>query len=521
MGKGQKLVAIARWWSMVLAIASLVVIVVATIYPFRFVIPQNFSIFNIFQDFDRTSHLKDYGNNIVLFMPWGFSLSGILRRRKINYLAILILVLIASFALSLTVETVQVFLPRRASNFADITFNTIGGGVGGYLYWRRKPIGDFIRALVFNHRQRLTPKSVGAVFLGYFFLIYLLVFSLLINVNLSNWERFFPLIIGNESTADRPWEGRIKQLHISDRALSLAEITAAFDEKEVFWLKSGNSLASYLFSAKNNEKQSNFANLIGNNPQLFWHVEISKVPVKPYNSVDSVLLESNRWLKTRDAVQKITNNLKKSNQFTWAAIVATNNIKQVNLPRIISLSGNPFYRNFTIAQEEKSLILRLRTPTTGVNGNEPELMIPEIFTDLDFHYLIFTFDSHKLDCYIDRPDNKYTFVFEPEISIWSFFPVIIPAWRINLADFNKLFYRLGFYSILFIPLGFLAGSILSFFNRQKLTQIILIITLCLIPPFLIEQLYVTLFDQPMRIFNLILSTAILLVTTLIFNKIRK
>ncbi len=505
-----------RWWSYVLAIASLIVIAIATIYPFNFVVPQDLSLQNIFGEFDRSSNLKDYANNIILFIPWGFSLAWILPRKKLTYIGILILAIIASFGISLTVETTQLFLPRRISNFTDVATNTIGGGLGAFIYWGRNPVINFLEALISNHLHRLTPKSVGLVFVGYFVFIYSIVFSLLINVNLSNWDNDFPLIIGNETTGDRPWLGKINQLHISDRALSLTEINAAFDVREVFWLKSGNSVASYLFSEIFNRQDSDFANIFDNKPRLVWQQQSSSKSVRDNNQ--SITVNSDRWLKTPKSASIIIKKLRKKNQFTISAMVASNKIEQSDYPRIISISGNPYYRNITISQDRKNLILRLRTPVTGENGNEPELLIPNIFNDLKFHHLILTFDADKLDVYIDRPDNKYTFAFEPEIIFWSYFPVIIPAWQVNLDRVNKLFYILGFYGILFIPLGFLGGILLSLFNRQKTKQLLLLNVVCLLPALLIEHLYVSMASQPIRIFNLLLNIAILLSTTLIFQK---
>ena len=512
-----------RRWGYVLAIASILCIAIATIYPFDFVVPQNLSLQNIFGKFDCISDLKDYTQNIILFIPWGFSLAWILTRQKPIYLGIIIIVIIANFSTSLTVETIQFFLPIRTSNFTDVATNTIGGTIGAFLYWWHVPIINFLGALISSNRYQLTPKSVGLAFISYFAFIYLLVFNLLINVNLSNWDPDFPLIIGNEITGERPWQGKINQLHISDRTLSFPEINAAFSERELFWLKSGNSVASYLFTKKNNHQDANFANIVNNEPMLIWQQKSSSKSVQSQvdrSDRESITLKSDRWLKSPDSISTITQKLRKNNAFTISVIFATNKIEQPDYPRIVSISGNPFYRNVTIAQDRKNLILRLRTPVTGENGNEPELLIPNIFRDLQFHHLIVTFDADKLDVYIDRPENKYTFSFEPEITFWSYFPIIIPAWQVNLDNVNKLFYRLGFYSLLFIPLGFLGGILLSLFNHRKTKQLLLLNVVCLLPALLIEQLSVTLASQPMRMFNLLLTIVILLFTTLIFKKLR-
>ena len=186
MRKQQKWIALGKWWGYILAIASLICIAIATIYPFNFVVPSDVSLATIFQEFERSSNLKDYANNILLFMPWGFSLAWILPRKKLTYFGVLILAILTGFGVSLTVEIIQYFLPRRISNFTDVTTNSIGAGVGVFVYWCRLGIINFLRALIYNNYHRLSPQSVGLIFVSYFAFIYLVVFSLLANVNLSN-----------------------------------------------------------------------------------------------------------------------------------------------------------------------------------------------------------------------------------------------------------------------------------------------------------------------------------------------
>ena len=526
MKKKRRLIVLSKCWGYVLATASLVCITLTTIYPFNFVVSSDVSISlqTIFQQFERSSNLKDYANNIILFIPWGFGLAWILPRKKTTYISTLILAVVTSFGISLTVEILQYFLPERVSNFTDVATNTIGGGIGAFIYRYRLQISNFFRTLISSNYHRLSPKSVGLVFIGYFVFIYLVVFSLLFNVNLSNWDRDFPLIIGNETTGDRPWSGKINQFHISNRALSGTEIDTAFEARELFWLKPGNSVVSYLFSDEIEDINSNFTNILADQPLLVWQQPFRSQDARDssnQNKLKSITLGQNRWLKTSESVSKITQKIQQTNQFTISAIVATQKIQQPDYPRIISISKNPYYRNITIAQNREDLILRFRTPVTGVNGNEPELLIPNIFNDLDFHHLIITFDADTLDLYIDNQKNQYTFAFEPEITLWSYFPLIVPGWQINLNYLDKLFYRLGFYVILFVPLGFLGGLLSSLLYLQKTKQFLLINLVCLIPAFLIEYLYKILSSQPMRIPNLLFNIVILLLTIVVTQRLVK
>ena len=57
---------------------------------------------------------------------------------------------------------------------------------------------------------------------------------------------------------------------------------------------------------------------------------------------------------------------------TW---VSSNNVVQSGPARIITYSLNPYLRNFTLAQSEEKLIMRLRTTETDLNGTLPHLEV--------------------------------------------------------------------------------------------------------------------------------------------------
>ena len=500
-------------WGYVLAIASVAVIAIATLNPFNFTVPQDSSLATIVKQFERTSHLQDYSNNILLFMPWGYSLAWILPPKKLTKAGILALAVISSLMLTLTVETTQYFLPARVSNLADVTTNTIGGGVGALVYFWRHQIYSFCAAILARNRHLLTPKSVALVFVGYFALIYLIIFSLLANVNVNNWNSNFPLIVGNEATGDRPWEGKISQLHISDRALSVSALNDVFQQQEAFWLESGNSIASYLFDGANEDRY--ITNAIDREPVLVWQDSAKLEPDTLSNPSKGVIINRDRWLMTSDSVSTIINKIKQNNQFTISAVFATEKFEQPEHSRIVSISNSPFYRNLTIAQKQQDLILRLRTPVTDENGAEPEMLIPNVFKDFDFHHLIVMFDGNKITSYVDRPENEYSFDFGSEVTFWSWLPLKIPRRVINLDNLKESLYKFNFYLAIFLPLGLLGGLLLSLFNRHKTTQLLLLLLFGLLPALLIEQLNIVLASEPIRAFDLLLSIGILLSATLL------
>jgi hypothetical protein len=57
--------------------------------------------------------------------------------------------------------------------------------------------------------------------------------------------------------------------------------------------------------------------------------------------------------------------------------VVTSRAPQSDRARIISFSGDTRHRNATLAQDGRSLVLRLRTPLAGPNGTDFEVLLPE------------------------------------------------------------------------------------------------------------------------------------------------
>jgi VanZ family protein len=92
------------------------------------------------QEYDL-SFWVDVAVNILGFIPFGFTLSALLRRnggRK--RLPAVVLVVLAGAGISLLIELLQVFLPTRDSSLTDFLNNTVGTYLGVRLFrvWFRK-----------------------------------------------------------------------------------------------------------------------------------------------------------------------------------------------------------------------------------------------------------------------------------------------------------------------------------------------------------------------------------------------
>ena len=447
-------------WGYLLLIASLSAIIVATIYPFQFVVPEGFSLEFIIEKFKFGSAVKDYLQNILLFIPFGISLAAIYERKQRSTLLILIICCLISAVVSTAVEVTQFCLPVRISNLTDIIYNSLGGTLGGVFYCWRSNINKFALGIIKANPKQLSLKSLLMTIAGYCSLVILGVGVLLISVNLSNWDEDFYLAIGNEVTGDRPWNGYIYNLYISDRSLEISQIKQAFEQTDSVFADS--SLVTALdFS----QVQNYYSDLSQQLPNLLWQ---SSFPRSDRASKSSgILLNSKQWLKTAEPARYLTKRLKNTGEFSLFITISTDEFIQTGPARIISLSKGVYNHNLIIGQEKKDLSFRLRTPITGSSATQPEFIIPEVFNSNTVHQVIITFAANRLNFYLDNIDSAYSFEFTPSICFVAYFPWQKQNWIINLSDFKINKYQRYFYTIIIVPLAILIFALLYYIIYQE------------------------------------------------------
>ncbi len=456
----------SKSWGYLLLAASLFCIFIATLSPFELVTPEGFSVSYIIEKFNFGSSLKDYWQNILLFIPLGISLFIITANKHRNIWLILIVCCLVSAVISTAIELTQLFLPTRVSNLTDIIFNTCGGCVGGIIYLWRKNIIQFFAGILTGNRHKLSLKSLLTAIAIYCSIVILAIWVLLNSINLLNWDDDYYLAIGNEVTGDRPWHGSINSVYICDRALNQSEVIQAFEDRNSFLSPLSSLITSFSFT----DLQEYYQDKNQNTPDL----KLSKSPQaeikgdKNKQTEDNIiyqnlgiLLNKNQWLKTKDSAVFLNKRLKQTNEFSFFLTVASRDLQQTGPARIISLADSTIAQNIIIGQSEKNLSLRLRTPTTGSSANQPHFVVPNVFDNYGFHQILVTFADKKLSAYIDYPKNLYSFKFDVYNSSLSYLPWNRPGWNINLAEFNNLKYKLGFCIVVFSPLAILIYYLIS------------------------------------------------------------
>ncbi len=459
-------------WGYLLLIASLSAICVATISPFEFVIPPGFSGRLIIEDFNFGSSVKDYLQNILLFIPFGISLALIFDRPQRQTLSILVIAGLSGAVVSTVVEVTQLFLPIRVSNLTDIIHNSLGSTLGGILYCWRRNITQLVSGIITGDRRKLSLKSLLITIAGYCSIVILGVWVLLINVTLSNWNEDFYLVIGNEATGDRPWNGYIDNLYICDRSLNKLEVEQAFKQADAFFPQLTSLVTGFNFNNLPNYYQDNSRHIA----KLLWHSssstnhrdsssDLSKNQESAKKS--GVLVNSQQWLKTSQPATFLQQKLKKTDEFTLFLTISTNDLNQIGPARIITLSSGIYTQNLVVAQERTDLNFRLRTPITGSNATQPKFIIPQVFNNYNPQQILITFADNKLNFYLDNFAREYSFEFTPANSFLIYLPWEHKNWIINLENFEIIRYQLLFYSIIFAPLILLFGVLVSYLIASK------------------------------------------------------
>jgi hypothetical protein len=118
--------------------------------------------------------------------------------------------------------------------------------------------------------------------------------------------------------------------------------------------------------------------------------------------------------------------------------VATSAHDQSGPARIVSISADAERRNVTVAQKGDALIVRLRTPAGGENGQKPELLIPDVFTDAQPRRITVIYDAPRLsvtvEVYGDTYERgEYDLSLAPGVAFFSGF-MTENRWQITMSD---------------------------------------------------------------------------------------
>jgi len=117
-------------WSTATLVALLAVLA-CTLFPFQFVGNRSVrSVGDVLLIGIGPDETLDIVENVLLFVPLGFTLTGYLKNKRLSALAVVTAVLFMSLCLSYAIEVLQLFMPGRFTSLTDVFSNIAGGGLG-------------------------------------------------------------------------------------------------------------------------------------------------------------------------------------------------------------------------------------------------------------------------------------------------------------------------------------------------------------------------------------------------------
>lgn len=453
-----------------LLVLSVAAILYATLRPFTFQ----------WRALDLDAYLGSFGfepsspfdvpRNILLFLPFGFALASLLTWRGAGRATTFGLTLLAGFLLTLTVESLQIFLPGRTPTVPDLAANTLGAVAGWACFrlWQQR--ARFLRWV----RAALSVRSATAAFGLYLLLALLFLLLLLANARPTGWNESYRLALGRELIGYRLWYGTASDLVLADRAASPAEAARllANDDPQAV-------LGDALVAAYPLHGDDGLVDRTGTLPDLVWQRREALGPA-------SVELGQGQWLATDTAATPLSQRINASGQFTLALTVATADPTRGGPARIVTLSLDPYRRNFTLGQEGDDLALRFRSVLTGDNGTTPELRFPGVFADTGRQRLVVSYDGVTIRFYSTRPPQAVAFALAPEVTFADIFGSS-NYWPIDATTFPIGLYRLLLYAAIFLPLGLLLGTAVALMRPSFWRGVALVAGL-LLPALAVEEL---------------------------------
>jgi len=379
-----------------------------------------------------------------------------MREKSAGSMHALAVVTLGSFGLSYIIEILQIYQPQRFPALFDVLSNC-AGGILGYFFYRWCLLTYFVASLVISILMQM-------------------------QTDLSNWDKTFSLIVGNELTADRPWEGHVSEIFMLGRTITMEELAHVFSDKTSYGSIENSLLSSYKLTGT-----GDYHDTTGHLSELVWIGQTVEVLQDK-----GLSLGPHHWLKSAKPAEYLTSRIMESSQFTLVITAAAKKAIQTGPARIISLSADPSNRNFTLGQEEDNLIFRVRTPFTGDNGT-PEVIVHDVFSTNETRKLVIAYDGSDLYIYVDSVSNSHIFEFSPGAVAFSLFsPIEISYLRS---------YKILWYALIFIPLSLM----LLLDDTIRINRIWLISGGLLLLPCVMEIMLMIVSGRNLKIENLLIS----------------
>jgi glycopeptide antibiotics resistance protein len=343
----------AEWPNRILLL-SILGIAYLTLFPFsfNFTLARNFHRLPFLLGMSgKRSTASDFFLNVLLFFPFGFGVCAKVHKTGGGRWTCFFMALAAGAGLSYIVEMLQFYIPARDSGWEDVISNTVGSVMGFFLFERcGAAVTEDLSKWERSFESWLSPRRTVLLLAGYFTVWFGISVLLQTQTRLTNWDPQCVLFVGNDATGKNPWNGQILLLQIWNRALAEAEIRKMNEQSNGGEISSG-LLGSYDFTSP-----PPYADTRNDLPSLVW------TPEQPQSTGTNVAeLDASSRLSTKFPVEKLTQEIKKSNQFTVRIICVPEDTMGAG-GSIVSLSQSAYDVSFQFRQQGANLQFWFREP---------------------------------------------------------------------------------------------------------------------------------------------------------------
>lgn len=417
-------------------------IIFLTCYPFDFGLPAGVSPWRL--PFRLESGLKPAGVlddflNILLFVPFGFGIAGMLRSHGKSARGAVAFAWGLGILLSYSVEFTQYYIPYRDSGWHDVITNSTGALLGALLFnWLGTAcLGTVAKVEVGAALALSQPLGAWLIF-GPLAIWLVAAVPLQLQTRLSAWDQNCLFMVGNvlSSRSNTAWRGDIYRLELWNKPVPENEARRITTGQPAAISPAG-LVAAYDFTSPNALKDQK-----GELPDLEWSAATEPTVVsKP------VVLDGKSWLVSKVPVTSLIQEIRESSQFS---------IHVVCLPadpaardrHITTLSRAPGIADFDLEQNHGDLIFWFRSPLS-VRHYPMSWVTEDFFKEKRNYDILFTYDGAELALFVDGQKEHRLYRMGPGAALARFIRNVKPA---ELEG-----YRYMFYALVFFPAGALLG----------------------------------------------------------------
>jgi len=360
-------------WLLVLLTIGIVTISVFPFHPLR----SASEIRDLFSDFFaypiEPPIIRTVLERVILLTPLGYFMARIMRGRPLAWHVMILLA--GSLTLCLFVELIQYPVEGRHARSSDAMVAIVCVTAGYALATR-------VYSQSFREIWTITVLAAG-------FPCLLAAASLVMGPSTINWSSNYPVILGNELDGYRGWEGEISGIAIYPEGLTQGQVAAISkmpfdpahesDRKRLraLWVYSGEDASGAV-----------------TRPLRF------PGPTSPPAAAIP-----------DDLGRRLAKRIRASDGLAVEVRVRSGKERQFGPARIVSSSVTSHLRNFMLAQHHSWFVFRVRTLSSGANGDGMALSTPDGSVTGAWQHVVADYDDAVGSIYVDgvRVTGPYAF----------------------------------------------------------------------------------------------------------------